>query len=145
MSLYGQESALRKLQDEVAGFRDTSAETQRGKGETGEGEIVVEVVDGQIEELTLGPRALRNRTNDELADLIKEAANLAIQDYASHRTNDKVVGSFEALLDSVDSIAAAAERDFAKTMDGMDRALRQVEQLAAQQQSRQEAHQPGQG
>jgi len=142
MSLYGQESALRALQDQLRGARGDDQEPVTVTSTDESGRISVEVAGGEVSALSIDARAMRDLSNAELADVVRATVNDALRRFGESRTSGVDIGAFERLLDSVGGIAAEAERDFGRQVGALDRAMQQVERLAAQQadlQRRQEA------
>jgi hypothetical protein len=94
--------------------------------------VTVSVEKGEVSEIEIDARAMRNLTNAELADVLVDLVNRGLR---SSRPDQAEASSFPDLLSAVAAIADEAEASFGRQMAALDEALAQVERVAEDDQA----------
>jgi hypothetical protein len=132
VSLFGSESALRQLQARIVGAAPQTVDVEPVSVSSDDGRVTVSVEKGEVSEIEIDARAMRNLTNAELADVLVDLVNRGLR---SSRPDQAEASSFPDLLSAVAAIADEAEASFGRQMAALDEALAQVERVAEDDQA----------
>lgn len=132
MSLFGSESALRQLQARIVGAVPQAVDVEPVSVSSDDGRVTVSLEKGEVSEIEIDARAMRNLTNAELADVLVDLVNRGLR---SSRPDQAEASSFPDLLSAVAAIADEAEASFGRQMAALDEALAQVERVAEDDQA----------
>lgn len=135
MSLFGSTESLHQLEGLLTRPTGEDGEPLVGMGEALDAQVRVTVTEGEVQQVELGPRAKR-APDERLAEAIKEATNAAIRDLLQKRGAVPGVPSFEGLLGALEQVSGQAEDSFRATSEGLDAAMREVQQQALSQAER---------
>ena len=121
MSLYGSDAALRQLQEQILNLRP-GEDPVECEATSPDERVRATWRAGRLDNLSIDPRVPRDLSTVELADLVLQVVNAAVEKAESARPSLDPE-AFQGLLGEVERIADEAETGFRRQTEAMDQAL----------------------